>query len=216
MAEILQNVKPTRMELLKLKRRVKLADKGHKLLKEKRDALISEFMVVIKEYREARKKVEENLKIAFYNLLMAHVLLGSRDIEQISAITLRDIGLDFTTKNIMGVSVPVMKIDDPVRRINERGYGLLSTNAKLDDAAKNFEESILSIVKLAEIEESVRRIAEEVEKTKRRVNALEYIVIPRLKATIKHIEMRMEEIERESFLRLKKIKASLEARKKQH
>ncbi len=213
MAEILQNVKPTRMELLKLRKRVKLADKGHKLLKEKRDALISEFMVVIKEYREARKNVEENLRIAFYHLLMAEVLLGSRDIEQISGITLRDIGLDFTTKNIMGVSVPIMKIDNLVRRINERGYGFLSTNAKLDDAAKNFEESILVIVRLAEVEESVRRIAQEVEKTKRRVNALEYIVIPRLKATIKHIEMRMEEIERESFLRLKKIKASLEARK---
>ena len=214
MAEILQNVKPTRMELLKLRKRVKLADKGHRLLKEKRDALISEFMIVIKEYKEARKRVEENLKVAFYNLLMAEVLLGSRDLEQISGITLRDINLDFMTKNIMGVSVPIMKVDNLIRRVHERGYGFLSTNAKLDDAAKNFEESILSIVKLAEIEESVRRIAEEVEKTKRRVNALEYIVIPRLKATIKHIEMRMEEIERESFLRLKKIKASLEARKK--
>ncbi|MBW2334068.1 MAG: V-type ATP synthase subunit D [Deltaproteobacteria bacterium] len=214
MVEILQNVKPTRMELLKLRRRVKLADKGHRLLKEKRDALISEFMVVIKEYKDARKRVEENLKLAFYNLLMAEVLLGSRDLEQISGITLRDINLDFMTKNIMGVSVPIMKVDNLIRRVHERGYGFLSTNAKLDDAAKNFEESILSIVKLAEIEESVRRIAEEVEKTKRRVNALEHIVIPRLKATIKHIEMRMEEIERESFLRLKKIKASLEARKK--
>ena len=214
MAEILQNVKPTRMELLKLRKRIKLADKGHRLLKEKRDALISEFMVVIKEYREARKNVEENLKIAFYNLLMAEVLLGSRDIEQIAGITLRDIDLDFTTKNIMGVSVPIMKIDNLVRRINERGYGFLSTNAKLDDAAKNFEESLSVIVRLAEVEESVRRIAQEVEKTKRRVNALEYIVIPRLKATIKHIEMRMEEIERESFMRLKKIKASLEARKR--
>lgn len=213
MAEILQNVKPTRMELLKLRKRVKLADRGHKLLKEKRDALISEFMVVIKEYRQARKKVEENLKIAFGDLLMAEVLLGARDIEQISGITLRDIDLDFITKNIMGVSVPIMKIDDLVRKVNERGYGFLGTNAKLDDAAKNFEESILLIVRLAEVEESVRRIALEVEKTKRRVNALEYIVIPRLKATIKHIEMRMEEIERESFLRLKKIKASLEARK---
>jgi len=213
MAEILQNVKPTRMELLKLRKRIKLADKGHRLLKEKRDALISEFMVVIKEYREARKNVEENLKIAFYNLLMAEVLLGSRDIEQIAGITLRDIDLDFTTKNIMGVSVPIMKIDNLVRRINERGYGFLSTNAKLDDAAKKFEESLSVIVRLAEVEESVRRIAQEVEKTKRRVNALEYIVIPRLKATIKHIEMRMEEIERESFMRLKKIKASLEARK---
>jgi len=214
MAEILQNVKPTRMELLKLRKRVKLADKGHRLLKEKRDALISEFMIVIKEYKEARKRVEDNLKVAFYNLLMAEVLLGSRDLEQISGITLRDINLDFMTKNIMGVSVPIMKVDHLIRRVHERGYGFLSTNAKLDDAAKNFEESILSIVKLAEIEESVRRIAKEVEKTKRRVNALEYIVIPRLKATIKHIEMRMEEIERESFLRLKKIKASLEARKK--
>lgn len=214
MADILQNVKPTRMELLKLRKRVKLADKGHKLLKEKRDALISEFMVVIKEYKNARKSVEENLKGAFHNLLMAEVLLGSRDLEQISGITLRDIGLDFMPKNIMGVSVPIMKVDNLVRRVNERGYGFLSTNAKLDDAAKSFEESILLIVKLAEVEESVRRIAEEVEKTKRRVNALEYIVIPRLKATIKHIEMRMEEIERESFLRLKKIKASLEARKK--
>ncbi len=213
MAEILQNAKPTRMELLKLKKRVKLADKGHKLLKEKRDALVSEFMLVIKEYRQARKNVEENLKIAFGNLLMAEVLLGSRDIEQISEITLRDIDLNFMIKNIMGVSVPIMKIENLVRRINERGYGFLSTNAKLDDAAKSFEESILIIVKLAEVEESVRRIAEEVEKTKRRVNALEYIVIPRLKATIKHIEMRMEEIERESFLRLKKIKAFLEARK---
>jgi len=214
MAEILQNVKPTRMELLKLKKRVKLADKGHKLLKEKRDALISEFMLVIKEYREARKNAEEKLKVAFYNLLIAEVLLGSRDIEQISGITLRDIDLNFLTKNIMGVSVPIMKIENLVRRVNERGYGFLGTNAKLDDAAKGFEESTLLIVKLAEAEESVRRIAEEVEKTKRRVNALEYIVIPRLKATIKHIEMRMEEIERESFLRLKKIKASLEARKK--
>jgi len=213
MAEILQNVKPTRMELLKLRKRIKLADKGHRLLKEKRDALISEFMVVIKEYGDARKKVDENLKIAFYNLLMAEVLLGSRDIEQISGITLRDIDLGVTTKNIMGVSVPIMKIDNLVRRVNERGYGFLSTNAKLDDAAKSFEESLLIIVRLAEVEESVRRIALEVEKTKRRVNALEYIVIPRLKATIKHIEMRMEEIERESFMRLKKIKASLEARK---
>jgi len=213
MAEVLQNVKPTRMELLKLKRRVKLADKGHRLLKEKRDALISEFMGVIKEYRQARERAEEHLKEAFHDLLLAEVLLGSRDIEQIGAISARDINLGVRTKNIMGVSIPVMETEQLVRKVHERGYGLLNTNAKLDDAAKSFEEALTLIVKLAEVEESVRRIAEEVEKTKRRVNALEYIVIPRLKTTIKHIEMRMEEIERESFLRLKKIKASLEARK---
>ena len=213
MTEILANVKPTRMELLKLRRRVKLADRGHKLLKEKRDALVSEFMVVIRQYREARNSAEKSLQSTFHNLLMAEVLLGPRDIEQISDITLRDIDIDFSIKNIMGVSVPVLKAYDLVRKVNERGYGFLGTNAKLDDAAKSFEESLLLLVNLAEVEESVRRIAEEIEKTKRRVNALEYIVIPRLKATIKHIEMRMEEIERESFMRLKKIKASLEARK---
>lgn len=213
MAEILQNVKPTRMELLKLRRRVKLADKGHRLLKEKRDALISEFMVVIRAYEDARRRAEEQLKVSFRDLLMAEVLLGPRDMEQVGAISARDISLRFTIKNIMGVSVPIMETGDLVRRIHERGYGLLSTTAKLDDAAKGFEESLSLIVRLAEVEESVRRIAQEVEKTKRRVNALEYIVIPRLKATIKRIEMRMEEIERESFLRLKKIKASLEARK---
>jgi V/A-type H+-transporting ATPase subunit D len=213
MAEILPNIKPTRMELLKLKKRVKLADKGYELLREKRDALISELMAVIREYKDVRNKVEENLKIAFYNLLMAEVLMGSSDLEQISGITTRDIGLEFTTKNIMGVSIPIMKMADVVRKINERGYGFLSTTAKLDDAARSFEESLLSIVKLAEVEESLRRIALEVEKTKRRVNALEYIVIPRLRATMKHIEMRMEEIERENFLRLKKIKAALEARR---
>jgi len=213
MAEILANVKPTRMELLKLRRRVKLADRGHKLLKEKRDALVSEFMIIIRQYREARSFAEESLRTAFHNLLMAEVLLGSRDIEQISGITLRDIDIDLSIKNIMGVSIPVLKAYDLVRKVNERGYGFLSTTAKLDDAAKSFEESLLLLINLAEVEESVRRIAEEIEKTKRRVNALEYIVIPRLKATIKHIEMRMEEIERESFMRLKKIKASLEARK---
>jgi V/A-type H+-transporting ATPase subunit D len=213
MAEILANVKPTRMELLKLRRRVKLADRGHKLLKEKRDALVSEFMIIIRQYKEARNFAEESLGSAFHNLLMAEVLLGFQDIEQISDITLRDIDIDLSIKNIMGVSIPVLKAYDLVRKVNERGYGFLSTTAKLDDAAKSFEESLTLLLNLAEVEESVRRIAEEIEKTKRRVNALEYIVIPRLKATIKHIEMRMEEIERESFMRLKKIKASLEARK---
>jgi len=213
MADILQNVKPTRMELLKLKKRMKLAERGYKLLKEKRDALVSEFMIVIKKYKDAKSDVEEKLKDAFYNLSISEVLMGSQELDQISRITLRDINFDVKTKNIMGVYVPIMKTDSIIRRMSERGYGFLSTNGKIDDTAKGFEDTLVAIVRLAEVEESVRGIAEEVEKTKRRVNALDYIVVPRLRATIKHIEMRMEEIERESFLRLKKIKASLQARK---
>lgn len=213
MADILQNVKPTRMELLKLKKRMKLAERGHKLLKEKRDALVSEFMIVIKQYKDAKSDVEKKIKDAFYDLSISEVLIGSQELDQISRITLRDINFNVKTKNIMGVQVPIMKTDNVVRRMSERGYGFLSTNGKIDDTARGFEETLIAIVRLAEVEESVRGIAEEVEKTKRRVNALEYIVVPRLQATIKHIEMRMEEIERESFLRLKKIKASLQARK---
>lgn len=213
MADILQNVKPTRMELLKLKKRMKLAERGHKLLKEKRDALVSEFMIVIKQYKDAKSDVEKKIKGAFYDLSISEVLIGSQELDQISRITLRDINFNVKTKNIMGVHVPIMKTDNVIRRMSERGYGFLSTNGKIDDTAKGFEETLIAIVRLAEVEESVRGIAEEVEKTKRRVNALEYIVVPRLQATIKHIEMRMEEIERESFLRLKKIKASLQARK---
>ncbi len=215
MADILQNVKPTRMELLRLKKRMKLAEKGHKLLKEKRDALVSEFMIVIKKYKDAKTDVEKKLKGAYYNLSLSEVLIGTRELDQISRIAVRDINFDVKTKNIMGVYVPIMKTDSVVRKMSERGYGFLSTNGKIDDTAKDFEETLVSIVKLAEVEESVRGIASEVEKTKRRVNALEYIVVPRLQATIKHIEMRMEEIERESFLRLKKIKASLQAKKQQ-
>jgi V/A-type H+/Na+-transporting ATPase subunit D len=213
MADILQNVKPTRMELLRLKKRMKLAEKGHKLLKEKRDALVSEFMIVIKKYKDAKTDVEKKLKGAYYNLSLSEVLIGTKELDQISRIAVRDINFDVKTKNIMGVYVPIMKTDNIVRKMSERGYGFLSTNGKIDDTAKGFEEALISIVKLAEVEESVRGIASEVEKTKRRVNALEYIVVPRLQATIKHIEMRMEEIERESFLRLKKIKASLQAKK---
>jgi len=215
MADILQNVKPTRMELLRLKKRMKLAEKGHKLLKEKRDALVSEFMIVIKKYKDAKTDVEKKLKGAYYNLSLSEVLIGTKELDQISRIAVRDINFDVKTKNIMGVYVPIMKTDNVVRKMSERGYGFLSTNGKIDDTAKDFEEALISIVKLAEVEESVRGIASEVEKTKRRVNALEYIVVPRLQATIKHIEMRMEEIERESFLRLKKIKASLQAKKQQ-
>ncbi|MBN1227981.1 MAG: V-type ATP synthase subunit D [Deltaproteobacteria bacterium] len=211
----MQNVKPTRMELLRLKKRMKLAEKGHKLLKEKRDALVSEFMIVIKKYKDAKTDVEKKLKGAYYNLSLSEVLIGTKELDQISRIAVRDINFDVKTKNIMGVYVPIMKTDNVVRKMSERGYGFLSTNGKIDDTAKDFEEALISIVKLAEVEESVRGIASEVEKTKRRVNALEYIVVPRLRATIKHIEMRMEEIERESFLRLKKIKASLQAKKQQ-
>lgn len=215
MAEILEGTKPTRMELLKLRKRVLLAEKGHKLLKEKRDALISEFLLIIKEVRKCRKKMEKELASAFKALTAAKALLGSKTIKQISHITDQDITLDLKTRNIMGVTVPVIKIPETTRKMTERGYGLFDTSAQLDEAAYNFESTLQIIVQLVEIEEAVRKLALEVEKTKRRVNALEYIVIPRLKATVKYIQMHLDEMARDSFLRLKKIKAVLELKAEQ-
>ena len=227
MPEIIEGVSPTRMELLKLGRREKLAEKGHDLLREKRDALISEFLDVISEVRDARREVEEELKEAFGFLVAAQARLGVEQVRQLSLMTGREIGLNFSSRSIMGVQVPILKSESSgtaggaagsavggklklARRVTERGYGFVDSSAAVDRSASSFEVALEKLIKLAELEEAVRNLAGEVEKTKRRVNALEYILIPRLKATRKYIRMRLEEMERENFVRLKKIKAILD------
>ena len=211
MAEIIEGISPTRMELLKLGRRIKLAEKGHKLQKEKRDALVSEFLDVVQRVHESRDSSNEKLAEAFRDLLMAQAVMGSDAVWQISQVTGQEIKIDVDTKNIMGVKVPMIVTEDVKRSMIERGYGFADTSSKLDDAARNFEVAIGEVIKLAEVQQSVESLASEVIKTKRRVNALEYIVIPRLKATAIHIRMRLAEMERENFTRLKKIKAAIEA-----
>lgn len=210
MPDIIEGISPTRMELLKLNRRVKLAEKGHKLLKEKRDALITEFLDIVEEVRGIRTEVESKLEESYRNLLMAQATLGVESVKEISLVTAQDIQMDFDTRNIMGVKVPLIEAGRVTRDVTRRGYGFVDTSATVDECAKSFEESLELIIKLAEIEETVKRLATEVEKTKRRVNALEYIIVPRLGATAKYIRMRLEEMERENFSRLKKIKAALE------
>lgn len=215
MPEIVEGVSPTRMELLRLGRREKLAEKGHDLLREKRDALIAEFLDVVSEVRDARKEAEDKLKEAFDFLIVAQALSGVEQVRQLSLMTSREIKMDFSSRSIMGVHVPILELEnDLARKVTERGYGFMDSSAAVDRSARNFEEALEKIIKLAELEEAVRNLAGEVEKTKRRVNALEYIMIPRLKATRKYIRMRLEEMERENFTRLKKIKAMLERRER--
>ncbi len=211
MAEIIEGISPTRMELLKLGRRIVLAEKGHKLLKEKRDALVSEFLDVVQRVHDSSDSTNEKLAEAFKDLLMAQAVMGSDAVWQISQVTGQEIKIDVDAMNIMGVKVPMIATEDVKRSMIERGYGFADTSSKVDDAAKNFEEAIQEVIKLAEVQQSVESLASEVIKTKRRVNALEYIVIPRLKATAIHIRMRLAEMERENFTRLKKIKAAIEA-----
>ncbi|MBC7100189.1 V-type ATP synthase subunit D [Methanothermobacter tenebrarum] len=208
--EIIEGINPTRMELLKLKQREKLAVKGYNLLKEKRNALIMEFFNILERVRGARERVEEKLKEAFEDLTEAQIMMGDMAVNKAAMAVKEFIKVEIDSRNIMGVVVPVVEIESTERSMVERGYGLVDTSVKLDEAAKKFEESVSLIVELGEIEKSVRLLAGEIESTKRRVNALENIIIPRLQNTVNYIEMRLEEMERENFVRLKMIKESME------
>ncbi|RLF75467.1 V-type ATP synthase subunit D [Thermococci archaeon] len=211
MAEIL-NVKPTRMELLKLKKRIKLASKGHKLLKEKQDALIMEFFTIYDEALSLRRELNQKMVEAFDTLRMAEIDVGVSRIKEIALGVSPNKEVEIRRRNIMGVPVPLIEAESFKRSIEDRGYSFVSTSPSVDTAAQKFEEVLELAIRLAEVEETLKRLAREIEKTKRRVNALEYIIIPRMEATVKFIEQRLDEMERENFFRLKRIKAILEAK----
>ncbi len=212
MVERIEGINPTRMELLRLKKRVKLAEKGHKLLKEKRDALIMEFFNILEEAKNARKVAEEKLMEAYKALITAEAYVGTQKVLEASYSIRKEAKLEFFSRSIMGVRVPVLEVEDPETTILDRGYGLSDTSILLDDACRKFEKALDAVVKLAEIERAIYLLAEEIEKTKRRVNSLENIILPRLRATVKYIKMRLDEMERESFFRLKRIKSMIEKR----
>jgi len=208
MAELIEGVNPTRMELLKLKTKVKLAKKGHRLLKEKRDALIVEFFNILEEARGIRKRAERALVEAFRALILAQATLGVVKVAEVSLAVKETPEVSSVTRSIMGVRVPVLEMEAEKRSIMERGYSLSDTNYMLDEAAEKFEEALAAVVELAEVESSIKLLSQEIESTKRRVNALENIVLPRLEATVKYIRMRLDEMERENFFKLKRIKAA--------
>jgi V/A-type H+-transporting ATPase subunit D len=208
--EMIEGINPTRMELLKLKQREKLAVKGHSLLKEKRNALIMEFFNILERVKGSRENVTEKLKEAYDDLTAAQIIMGDLAVRKAALSVKESVQLDIDSRSVMGVVVPVMDYEVQKRTIVQRGYGFMDTSVKLDDAAKNFEESIALIIELGEIEKTIILLAGEIESTKRRVNALEHIIIPRLKNTVKYIEMRLEEMDRENFVRLKMIKKTME------
>lgn len=203
---VMEGVKPTRMELLKIKKRTALAEKGHKLLSEKRDALVSEFFDVIKGRNELKKELINELNLAFKSLIEAQMIIGRDKVKDISKSIPSIQEIEIETVNIFGISVPKIS-PPPVSK--EPAYSLATTTIRLDEASLKFKKVLKKVLKLAEIEATIEKLAIEIEKTKRRVNALEYIFIPKLKATIKYITMQLEEREREDFFRRKRIKALL-------
>ncbi len=205
-------VSPTRMELLKLRQRVGLAQRGHDLLKEKMDALVIEFFEVLRRIQEARMKALEQLSVAHRALSMCFAIVGTLETKQASKETRRELQVEISTRHIMGIAVPAVEVREVERNALVRGYGLHMTSSVLDEASREFERALKLLIELAELEGSAFALARELEKTKRRVNALEYILIPRLKEALKFIMMRLDEMERENFSRLKRIKAMLEER----
>ncbi|MFH1575587.1 MAG: V-type ATP synthase subunit D [Candidatus Nealsonbacteria bacterium] len=201
-------VNPTRMELLKLKRRLKTAKQGYKLLKDKRDGLMKELMAIIRKSRDYRKDTEEKIKIALRSFVFAASSVEPEFIEEILALPTKKIILEAKTKNVMGVHIPQFEYQ-------EEGdlfcYSLASTPSDLDEALLMLSEVLKDVVKLAEIEHSARLLAEEIEKTRRRVNALEYVFIPNIKETIKYIEAKLTEQERGVIITLMKVKEKLSA-----
>ncbi|MBI2578369.1 MAG: V-type ATP synthase subunit D [Candidatus Aenigmarchaeota archaeon] len=203
------NVKPTRSELIKLRKSIKLAESGYKLLKKKRDGLILEFFNALKDAKDVRKELNEKYNIAYKKLQHSIALDGIVEIKTLSMALKERPSVELEVRNVMGVSIPVIKHGTIRKSLMERGYGLFSSSIRMEETAKSYEELLELIVKTAETETKLRNILIEIEKTKRRVNSLEYIVIPRLKEAAAFIAFRLEELDRENIFRLKKIKQKI-------
>ena len=206
------NVNPTRMELTKLKKRLGTATRGHKLLKDKQDELMRRFIDLIKHNNELRKSVEEELQNSFKDFVMASALMSSEFLEEAIAYPKESISVEVETKNLMSVNVPVMKFKRKLE--GDPGsiypYGFASTSADLDGAIEKLYTILPELLELAEVEKSCQLMADEIEKTRRTVNALEYMTIPQLKQTIKYIKMKLGENERSALTRLMKVKSMME------
>src|SRR5690554_2431350 len=202
------NVNPTRMELTKLKARLVTASRGHKLLKDKQDELMRRFIEMIRRNKVLRENVEKELIEVFKEFLVSSAIMSPEFLEEAVAIPKEEITVDIRKKNVMSVNVPVMNF---VRKLQDDPgsiypYGYAQTSSELDDAISRLYAMMPQLLELAEVEKSCQHMADEIEKTRRRVNALEYRTIPELQETIKFIRMKLDENERGTITRLMKVK----------
>tara|TARA_Y100001933_G_scaffold50506_1_gene49374 strand:- start:604 stop:1221 length:618 start_codon:yes stop_codon:yes gene_type:complete len=200
------DVKPTRMELIETKRKIKLSKSGYKLLKMKRDGLIMEFFELLPKVKDLRSQLSELYTNAMEKLAIAVAADGKIALESAANCLNKAPEVKLSSKNIMGVVVPSVEVTAVEKSLEDRGYGLIGTSIRVDEAVHAFEKLSEMIILAAEGETTMKKLLDEIESTKRRVNALEFKVIPNLEEVAKYISFRLEELERESIFGLKRIK----------
>jgi V/A-type H+-transporting ATPase subunit D len=202
----LKEYKPTRSELLELRKRIKTSEKGYKLLRMKRDSLIMEFFKVLDKAKEIRGQITGKYRIARQKVAVAEAIEGAVGVKSAALALIEVPSMELATKNVMGIVVPQIDAKSVRKRLDERGYGIIESSARIDEAAEAYEDLVEDIIIAAEAETTMRKLLDEIEKTKRRVNALEFKVIPDLKSAEAFIRLRLEELERENIFRLKMLK----------
>ncbi|MFU0831429.1 MAG: V-type ATP synthase subunit D [Oscillospiraceae bacterium] len=201
------HVNPTRMELTRLKRKLVTAMRGHKLLKDKRDELMRQYLDLVRLNRSLREKVERGIRSANQNFVLARAGMPDEEVNVALMAPKQEVSLEVSQRNVMSVEVPVFQYQTRTSDPNDiYSYGFAFTSGDLDDAVKSLADLLPDMLKLAEVEKSCRMMAAEIEKTRRRVNALEHIMIPDLQENIKYITMKLDENERSTQIRLMKVK----------
>jgi len=200
------DVKPTRSELIATRKRIKLSISGHKLLKMKRDGLIIEFFELLPKVKDMRSQLVELYTVADKKLAVAMVADGKSALKSAANCRQTPPQVELSENNIMGVVVPQIKVSTIQKSVEERGYGLIGTSVRIDESVHAFEKLAEKVLEAAELETTMKKLLDEIESTKRRVNALEFKVIPNLEEIASYITLRLEELERENVFRLKRIK----------
>ena len=202
-----EDVKPTRKNLMQIEDRIELSERGHDTLEKKRDGLIMEFMDILDQAQDVRADLEESYDHAQRTIDMARAQEGDIAVRGAAAALTDHPELTTQSKNIMGVVVPQIESSKVRKHLGDRGYGVLGTSARIDEAAEAYEDLLAKIILAAEVETAMKKLLEEIETTKRRVNALEFKLLPELYDNQEFIEQKLEEQEREEIFRMKKIKA---------
>ena len=200
-------VNPTRMELTRLKKKLTTAVRGHKLLKDKRDELMRQFLDLVRENMALRQKVEDGIRSANLNFVIARAGMSGETLRTALMMPKQSVELRVGEKNVMSVDIPVFETKTRTADANDiYSYGFAFTSSDLDGAVKSLADILPDMLKLAETEKACQLMASEIEKTRRRVNALEHVIIPETRENIRYITMKLDENERSSQIRLMKVK----------